>query len=450
MNKQDSFSPIKFLASNQLAIYTLIALTVACFIGVLVPQLHVTIEPAELQSLIEAKPWLHYVYVLGFFEVFNSPWFYSLILLLVINLTACSYRGLKRMLVLHKKQATRRGEAVTKGLTLYHSFKAAGDEAEALACHWLGHFGKPADRSDDGVKALFAQRGWWFKMGPYLIHVSLIVVIAGALVGQWAGLRGQMNILEGSTEDTIRLDRKARGQDSFKLPFSVRCDRFQVEMYPDSNRPKEFTSDLVIIRDKHEVLKKTIQVNDPLKYNGFRFFQANYGLIGGVTEVEATVNSTTQKHILSLGDGHAETIPGSTDTLNVIDYRQDHMNAGPAIMVEIQRDEKIQTTWLFQKAPEFDAGRQGFYRFVFLDRRPLYYTGLSVQKDPGVPIVWAGFVLFFFGLALVYIVPHLRAAAVFNEDEVRLYAASSKSGKAINWIKIKFRQHPASGMSEQA
>ena len=39
---------------------------------------------------------------------------------------------------------------------------------------------------------------------------------------------------------------------------------------------KDYFSDLVVIKDGKEVLKKTIQVNDPLYYGGYHFYQSSY------------------------------------------------------------------------------------------------------------------------------------------------------------------------------
>ena len=43
--------------------------------------------------------------------------------------------------------------------------------------------------------------------------------------------------------------------------------------------PKEYLSDLVVPENGREVLKKTIQVNDPLKFKGISFYQSSYGFI---------------------------------------------------------------------------------------------------------------------------------------------------------------------------
>jgi cytochrome c biogenesis protein ResB len=43
-------------------------------------------------------------------------------------------------------------------------------------------------------------------------------------------------------------------------------------------RPKDFISDVSVFKDGREVLRKSIRVNDPLRYEGFSFFQASYDM----------------------------------------------------------------------------------------------------------------------------------------------------------------------------
>ncbi len=63
------------------------------------------------------------------------------------------------------------------------------------------------------------------------------------------------------------------------LGFSVRCDDFEVEFYENSQMPREYKSWLTVIEDGKEVMRKAIEVNDPLTYKGITFYQASYGMI---------------------------------------------------------------------------------------------------------------------------------------------------------------------------
>jgi cytochrome c biogenesis protein ResB len=62
------------------------------------------------------------------------------------------------------------------------------------------------------------------------------------------------------------------GKKHIDLPFSVRNNRFWMETYPNG-QPKEYSSDLSVIENGREVLRKTFEVNDPLAYKGIWFYQ---------------------------------------------------------------------------------------------------------------------------------------------------------------------------------
>ena len=61
---------------------------------------------------------------------------------------------------------------------------------------------------------------------------------------------------------------------SIVLPFKIALDKFILEMYEESKRPKSYQSEVSIIDDK--IKKITIGMNSPLSYGGFRFYQSSY------------------------------------------------------------------------------------------------------------------------------------------------------------------------------
>ena len=57
------------------------------------------------------------------------------------------------------------------------------------------------------------------------------------------------------------------------LPFSLRLDEFAIEYYPDSMAPKDYRSEVTVLPSEESF---TISMNHILKYDGFRFYQADY------------------------------------------------------------------------------------------------------------------------------------------------------------------------------
>ena len=62
----------------------------------------------------------------------------------------------------------------------------------------------------------------------------------------------------------------------FKLPFTIRLDKFTFEQHPGTTQPNLFLSDVTKIEgDREQAIK--ISMNEPLRYQGYTLFQASYG-----------------------------------------------------------------------------------------------------------------------------------------------------------------------------
>jgi hypothetical protein len=60
------------------------------------------------------------------------------------------------------------------------------------------------------------------------------------------------------------------------MPFTVREDKFTAAFHPGTMRPSKFVSEVTRTENGSES-KVTIQMNDPMRYEGLTFFQASYG-----------------------------------------------------------------------------------------------------------------------------------------------------------------------------
>ena len=65
------------------------------------------------------------------------------------------------------------------------------------------------------------------------------------------------------------------------MPFTVKLDQFTADFHPGTTRPAKFVSNVTRIENGGEA-KVTIQMNEPMRYEGLTFFQASYGPPGAV------------------------------------------------------------------------------------------------------------------------------------------------------------------------
>lgn len=60
------------------------------------------------------------------------------------------------------------------------------------------------------------------------------------------------------------------------MPFEVKLDTFTADFHPGTSRPAKFISDIRRVENGQES-KVRIQMNEPMRYEGYTFFQASYG-----------------------------------------------------------------------------------------------------------------------------------------------------------------------------
>jgi cytochrome c biogenesis protein len=257
---------------------------------------------------------------------------------------------------------------------------------------------------------LFSEKGKFSRLGVPITHLSILIILTGGIVGSVYGFKGHVEILKGETVDRIFLG--ARDEEIPKpLDFSVRCDDFKVSYYDlpgKEKHVKEYTSFLTIFKNGKEVLKKAIQVNHPLQYEGLAFYQANYGTIHDFT-LGVQWRNKKQKATFKIPEGTTVPVPNSNALIRVLQYAPQIHNFGEGVQVVLfEPNQEPRTFWLLKAFPKFDEQRKDDFILSFEGGSPREYTGLSVTKDPGVWVVWIGCGLMIFGLIASFFFSHQR------------------------------------------
>ena len=80
-----------------------------------------------------------------------------------------------------------------------------------------------------------------------------------------------LTVKAGNEDWTISLNRR-----NWPLPFTVRLDHFTRELYPGTNTPKVFMSDVTKIEGNSRQSIK-ISMNEPLRHKGYTLYQSSWG-----------------------------------------------------------------------------------------------------------------------------------------------------------------------------
>jgi len=279
----------------------------------------------------------------------------------------------------------------------------------------------------DSITFFYGEKGAYSNFGVYLIHLSILIIIAGAIIGSLLGFGAFVNIPEGESTNTVHLGRQKGVK---KLDFTVRCDKFTISFY-DNGMPKEYRSNLSFIKDNNVILQGPLLVNHPITFNGIRFYQASYGTSPGgqahITvnreNIEETTIKVKQKDSFYLKEKNAK--------VNIVRIEKNFMSMGPAVLMHIQTPEGTVRIWVFKriekmrdripdlikKVPTFNPGRYKPYYFELNRIESDYYTGLQLSQDPGVVIVAIGSIFVILGLFITFFSSHKRLWVRVDDQE---------------------------------
>lgn len=145
---------------------------------------------------------------------------------------------------------------------------------------------------------IFRQR--WQLM---LIYCGCILVLLGAMLGSDTGHRlqqkllgidkihrGQMLIYQGRESNKVIMEKNNQIEE---LPFSIRLKEFRVDYYaPKGQAVRDYISSLAVIENNKTAVEKNVEVNHPLHYGGYYFYQYSYDTQAGQYSVFMVVSDT--------------------------------------------------------------------------------------------------------------------------------------------------------------
>jgi cytochrome c biogenesis protein len=426
----------KLLASVQLTFVLLLSLAATSIIGTLIPQ---NSEPAAYVAAF-GETLYRFFLVLGLFDMYHSWWFQILMLLLAANIIVCSAERLS---------AGRRIMFVRKPVFQAARFRNLPDREcfsdergpDALRPLYEPYFTRKVravqiEATDRGFR-MFGENGRWTRFGVYTVHLSVVLLLIGGLIGSIFGFDGFVTIPEGETVQQITLRNTGA---RLRLPFAIRCDDFNVSFY-ETGAPKEFRSSLTLLENGQAVLRKDIIVNDPLRYRGISIFQSSYGTMPSNEAVLSfTSRDTGLIYTQELKIGQEISLPENLGTFVLTELRHQAQfrghTVGDAFIGRLTSPGgSAQEVVLPIRFPTFDRMRRGEVVIAVDQFKERHYTGLQVNQDPGVDLVYIGFVLMILGCYVTFFRSHqqlcIEAVPRGSGTDITVYGTANKNKPAL-------------------
>jgi len=188
-----------FFASLQLTIPLMVLLALGCTLGTFANP-----ENRPLSEIVAAigQRWWYPAY--QFFELndlFHSWWFLLLLVLLVLNLAACTVERLPRIFKIALRPDKVVSEKLLRGLRHQQMLTLPETEPTQAAGRVAGLFraqgyapeifgGDKVVGGDPKAIYLFAERGRYSRFGVWTVHLSLFMILGGALIGRIGSAEG--------------------------------------------------------------------------------------------------------------------------------------------------------------------------------------------------------------------------------------------------------------------
>ncbi|YAF95081.1 MAG: cytochrome c biogenesis protein [Nodularia sp. CChRGM 3473] len=424
--------PGRFLRRELLPVLTNLRLAIALLLLIALFSVSGTVieqgqSPAFYQANYPEHPALFgfltwkVIQVVGLDHVYRTWWFLALLILFGTSLTACTFTRQLPALKAARRWKYYEEPRQFKKLALSAELDTGSFNSlnEILQNRRYKIF-----QEKDNI--LYARKGITGRIGPIIVHVGIVTILLGGILGAMTGFVAQEMVASGETfqvKNIIDAGPWANPQDLQN--WAVRVNRFWID-YTPSGGIDQFYSDMSVLNNQgKEVDHKKIFVNQPLRYHGVTFYQTDWGI--AAVRIQFNNSPIFQLPMASLNTNGRGRIWGSW-----IPTKPDLSEGVSVIAKDLQGMVLIydSTGKLIDTVRTGMSAKVNGVNLKIVD--VVGSTGLQIKSDPGIPMVYTGFALLMLGAIMSYFT-HSQIWALQKGD--RLYI-----GGKTNRAQVAFEQ----------
>jgi len=276
------------LTSMRTALVLLFLLALAAVPGSTFPQR--SLNQAKVEEYFTQHPDLApFLDKLSAFDVFASPWFAAIYLLLFVSLVGCLVPRIR----VHGRALVKRPPAAPRHLDrlpLSSSAPVAGDPAAiantARGVLRRGRWRTVVRTEASGAVTVSAEKGYLRETGNLAFHLALVGLLVGIASGSLWGWKASVLVVEGNAFcDTVQaydsFTPGTRMRDAALPSFCVQLDDFRAT-YLESGQPENFSAKVKYVQGDRAFTEDPdagydLRVNHPLRLNGANVYLINHG-----------------------------------------------------------------------------------------------------------------------------------------------------------------------------
>ncbi|WP_239112299.1 cytochrome c biogenesis protein [Halomicronema sp. CCY15110] len=399
---------LPLLADLRLAIALLLVIAVTSITGTVIEQgeslaFYQTNYPSD-PALFGFLDW-RVILVSGLDHVYRTWWYLAILIVFGASLTACTFtRQITALRWFSRPWNFYSQPRQFNKLALSGELTQGNLEAISPLLEKRGYKVFTRDRT------LYAQKGVAGRIGPIVVHASMLIILAGAIYGSMTGFFAQEIVPSGQVFQIRNIfDAGPWAEAQVPKDWAVRVNDFWIDYTPEGVID-QFYSDLSVINeDGEELAQKTIHVNEPLRYKGVTLYQADWG----IAAVQVKLNNSP---VLEIPMGQLPTEGKSRIWGTLVPTKPDMSESVSLLATDLQG-----TLLVYDTAGQLVATvRKGMATEVNGIQLSIVdiigSTGLQIKADPGIPWVYLGFGLLMVGVLMSYI-SHSQVWALEADDK---------------------------------
>ena len=416
---------VKKLANLQLAISLLFTIGLTIAIGTIIEQdqslaFYKENYPID-KPLFGFLTWKLVIF-LNFDHLYTAWWFLMILFLFAGSLIACTFTTQLPSIKTFKLWKFYTQPKQFKSLVVNSKVQSETSNAFVYNCNnEKYHFFRQRKKG-------YAYSGLLGRVGPIVVHASIVLLLLGSTLGSFGGYAAQELIPRG---EISHIQNVTKFGDLSYLPQTISCriNDFWIT-YTKELKTEQFYSDLSILDSNgKEITRKTIFVNEPLIFKDIVLYQTDWDIVG--LKLRLTDKKDFQIPLKKI------TKEGRKFWLGSLTLGQNSTDKVTILVNDLKGQLLIyDSTGKFLEEVSIGGQINLNSEFKIQTLEYITSTGLQIKSDPGIFTVYFSFLL----LMISIYVSFFTYSQIWLFEGINFITVGGKSNRAVLFFQEEFRK----------